>query len=214
MKHHVLTCFSRFFITIAIMLGCLPAKSLVRMDNQSIDLALKYGMQNQNMGFSTLLGPNWIEGPKGMLVNVYSPFMLIAARAAQSGLPEAPTDKDIAMARNKLGKYIRDFRDPQIRHKIKFSVSFYGDTPDFGSKTSVYIEGFGRGKSFKLTPVKEIRDLKANLVNPQVASQKYEAYNAYYFDFDAIAVLEEYTLVVEQPGQSPVEFRIQNNVIY
>lgn len=71
------------------------AQALIKMDAEGINLALKYGMQNSGMGLYSILGGNWIEGPGGALLNIYTPFMMLATEAARGGATPRTLQKRI-----------------------------------------------------------------------------------------------------------------------
>jgi hypothetical protein len=189
------------------------------MDAESIDLALRYGLQNRGLGYSALLGNNWMEGPDGMLLNIYTPFMLLAAQAAKTPEEETPLDATddarIEAARSYSRRIIREVKNKANRLNVKFSLAFYGPSPTFANETSAWIEGFGRGRAVRLQPVRDARQEKARQVPGGAGASAFEAINAYYFPFDDLAELGTYTLFVRLPHQpEPVAFVIKNDSIY
>lgn len=199
--------------TLIVCIGPLPAQSLVKLDKESIDLALKYGMQNQGMGYNTLLGPNWIEGPNGALLNIYTPFMLIAARSYGGGFSRNPSKDDITEARKRYARLITRLKDPKNIQTIKFSVALFGDSPTFSTAYTARIEGFGRGRNFVLKPSKVIVPPEATL-DSGTKLHPYESINAYYFKYEDVALLDDYRLILGGPGTEPVVFSIKNDRIY
>jgi hypothetical protein len=190
------------------------AFALMKMDSHAVDAALVYGMRNQKLGLADLLGPNWIEGENGALLNVYSPFMMIATKAAKAGLPKNPSKSDLEKARKRFGKEVAFYSDTKNRLHVKFAISFYGDTPTFAQGYRAKIVGFGRGKEFALTPDKQILDQKADPVEGGQSGAAYEAINSYYFNFADLENLQEFKLVVESPNGPPLEFRMNNERLY
>jgi hypothetical protein len=205
-------------LSLAVMLGLagfsLPAWGIIPMDKQSIDAALVYGMKNQKASLSTLLGPNWIENEDGALLNVYTPFMVLATKASKGGFPSNPAKSDLQAARKKYGKYVAFYGDPKNRLEVKFAVSFYGNSPSFAKSYEARIEGFGRGKEFNLKPVKRYLDQIADPVKNGLTQGQYEAVNSYYFNFKDIANLEEFKLIMESPTGPPISFRIRTAQLY
>jgi hypothetical protein len=189
-----------------------PAPAMIKMTtDRAIDGALIYGMQNQKMGLSNLLGPNWIEGENGALLNIYSPFMVLADKASRGGFPRSPSKGDISKARTKYGKYVHFYKDTHNRLEVKFAVSFYGKGPDFAKGYTAKIVGFGRGKDFEIKPNKQILD---QIADPIDGGKSYEAINAYYFRFDDLENLQEFRLILESPTADPLTFRINNERLY
>jgi hypothetical protein len=208
----------RSFFSLVIMMTAIfssfTSSALVNMDTESIDLALRYGMIHQKQGFISLLGPNWIESGEGSLLNVYSPFMLLATRAAKGGFPTEPGPDDIAAARKKYTRMIHEFTDPERPPKIKFAVSFLGDQPEFAVKTKAHIEGYAHGRAVLLTPDREFHQSSHSVKPSAGIPGKYEAVNSYYFAFPSVAALTKYELILETPNQPAVHFHINNQSIY
>jgi hypothetical protein len=198
------------------LLGALPfpAHALVKMETKSINAALVYGMQNQKLGLANILGPNWIEGDGGSLLNIYSPFMALATKAAKAGLPIRPAQSDLEKARKRFARDVAYYSDSKNRFKVKFAVSFYGQTPDFAKSYSARIHGIGRGKEFTLAPTKQILDQIADPVTGGREGSTYEAVNGYYFDFVEIQDLQEYELTLQSPKGPTLVFRINNERLY
>jgi hypothetical protein len=191
-----------------------PAHALVKMETKTINAALVYGMQSQKSGLSALLGPNWIEGENGALLNVYSPFMMLAAKASKSGLSARPAKSDLEKARNRFGRDVAFYADPKNRLQVKFAVSLYGDTPDFAKGYSAHIVGIGRGKEFDLKPIRQMLDQIADPLSGGQSGSAYEAVNSYYFNFADLENLEEYRFVLESPRGQTLTFRINNEHLY
>jgi hypothetical protein len=135
-----------------------PAFALLDMNTKSINAALVYGMKNQKIGLSNLLGANWVENADGALLNVYSPFMMLATKASKAHLALLPAPSDLAKARKRFARDIAFYSDSRNRIMVKFSVSFYGDSPSFAKQYSARIVGVGRGRHFDLKPEKQLLD--------------------------------------------------------
>lgn len=188
--------------------------ALVRLDAESINLALRYGMQLQGQGYNTLLGPNWVEGEKGSLLNVYTPFMMLASKTYSDGdWSTRPSDEDVKKARKRHRRILKDFKDPKTPQTIKFSVSMVGSTEEFASEYKARIDGVGRGKEFHLYPTKTIVPKRARFV-PNTRTDPYEAINAYYFEFDEVEHMEQLTLVLEAPSKETITFKLKKDEIY
>jgi hypothetical protein len=171
-------------------------------------------MQNKGLGLRNLLGGNWLEGPDGMLLNIYTPFMMLATKTYRGDYPENPSEEDLKKAKGKYARLITTLKDPNQRQEVKFSVAMYGDNPAFAANYRSRIQGFGRGKEFVLKPVRELRQKIAN-ADPEVKVNPYEAINAYYFDFKDLAILEDYQFILENSDTGQVvTFRIRNGSIF
>ncbi len=205
------------FLTLSLQLTP-NAHALIKMDREGINLALKYGMQNSGLGLYTLLGPNWIEGAEGTLLNIYTPFMMLASKSARGGYPTNPSNADVKSARKRYHRVIRTIRSPRDPLLVKFSVSMYGESSNFAYRSIAYIEGIGRGKRFKLKPTRSIRQKIATEV-PGTDFKPYEAINSYYFDFNTLQNMDEFKLIVEDPRKdqrekSRLTFNVRKDRIY
>lgn len=200
-------------LTAALLPVCaIPAFSLVKMDVKTVDSAIVYGLKNQEMGLSGLLGPNWVEGEKGALLNVYTPYMMLASKASKLDLSDRPTATDLKTAKDKLGREVAYYRDPKNRLQVKFAVSFYGKAPDFAKTYSARIIGTGRGKDFTLAPAKQVLDQIADPVASE--SGLYEAVNSYYFKFSELENLQDFRLELTSPQGDPLVFHLNNEKLY
>ncbi len=181
------------------------AQAFVKVDSMHrVYLAIKYGLKHQDYGIIDLLGPNWIEGPEGTLLNVYSPFMLIAQQASQKGFPSDTSNENVKKVRQTMQRLTARLLDTKEIQEIKFSVSVLGSTENFASSVVARIEGFGRGREIKVDPVRKFLDKKTDLVG----SGRYEAINTYYFRFEDLEYMEELSLILDTPDG---EIRIPMN---
>ncbi|MEB3288200.1 MAG: hypothetical protein VKJ04_11950 [Vampirovibrionales bacterium] len=186
------------------------AAALVKvMDAESVNMAIKYGIKKQDAGFAAILGPNWIEGENGTLLNVYTPFMMIATQASKKGV-ETISDSDVKAVKKRMARMLSRIQDPRTPQEVKFSVAMYGDRPNFGKDYTATIEGEGRGKSVRLTPIRALPDAIAN-TNPD--ETVYEAINTYYFKFSDLENLDNFTLILKSP-QDEKTFTVHVNDIY
>lgn len=202
-------------IAFALLCNAFPAAAFVKMTDKTINSALIYGMKNQDMGTATLLGPNWVEGERGSLLLIYSPFMMLASKAAKAGLPSRPTESDLDKARDRFKRFIIHYTDPKRKNEVKFSLNFFGKTPSFGKSYSARIEGFGRGKEWQIKPRREVRDIQAD-VYTDGGEATYMATNAYYFNFNDVQDLQDFRLIVEGPGGETDRyvFRLRGETLY
>lgn len=191
-----------------------PATALIKMDSQTVDAALVYGMRNQSLGLSSILGPNWVEGDNGALLNIYSPFMMISTKAAKAGLSSNPAKSDLEKARKRFRREVAYYSDTKNRFKVKFAISFYGDRPGFAESYEAKIVGFGRGKEFEIKPAKSSQDKIADSVSGGQSGSAYVAINSYYFNFADLENLDEFTLTLESPSGPPLKFNLKNDRLY
>jgi hypothetical protein len=201
------------FIPLGLALFASPAVALVRMDRESIDMALKYGIKHQGSTFQELLGPNWIEGPDGILVNVYTPFMLLASRAAKGGFPIEPSDTDLQAARTKYARTIRDFGDEAHPPNVKFALSLQVNSPYEAAYTKAFVEGYAKGRLLRLKPTRSYPQPSATLLQ-QGNKPVYDAISSYYFSFPEVAEMETFDLVLEPKDKPPIRIPVNNQSIY
>jgi len=206
-----MTRFAACFLVAILLLtiSTTPAAALVKMDSKAVDAALVYGMQHQKLSLSALLGPNWVESADGSLLNIYSPFMMLAAKASKAKLSSNPTKSDLQKARKRFGRDVAFYSDTKNRLQVKFAVNFYGDSPAFAKSYSAKIVGFGRGKEFEIKPIRQYLDQVAD-----PAGNLFEGTNSYYFNMNDLADLQEFQLILESPNSPPVSFRLNNEKLY
>ena len=217
MTHHsIIRGQTVFALVLSTLLVCSnPVQALVRMDTESTSMALKYGMTNQNNGLYGVLGSNWMEGPDGALLNIYTPFMLLATKVSKAGYPTQPTEDDLKRARQQFKREITGYTDTQDKQRVKFALSFYGDAPTFAVNTTARIEAVSEGRSIILKPTRQFRQPSMSVKPSQNYTGKYEAVNSYYFFLDDLIKLETYDLVLTTIGQAePIRFHISNQQIY
>lgn len=207
------------FVASVLMLlsSVLPVSmAMENIDAAGINKAIRYGIAQSNLGLYSLLGPNWIEAPDGTLLNVYTPFMLLASRVARGGYENPdPSDALLKKIRKRYRKTLRLFTDSRNPAQVKFSVSMYGNSAQFARSLDARIEGIGRGKKFRLKAIKSVHQKFATpLQNPREGEANFEAINSYYFDFKQLRYLDEFRLIVGEREQEPkVTFFVNNNSI-
>jgi hypothetical protein len=191
-----------------------PTPALVVMDTESVTMALRYGMMNQHKGLATLLGSNWMEGPDGVLLNIYTPFMLLATKAARGGHSSEPTEEDLAKARKQCNRMIHGFTDANAPQRVKFAVSFLGDSPTFAVKTTAVLRGVTHGREVLLKPTLQYRQPSSTVKPSEADPSRYEAVNSYYFTLSDVAQFDQYEFVLTLPSGQTVPFAINNQSIY
>lgn len=187
-----------------------PAMAWIQLSDESINQAIRYGMENQNEGLSTFLGGNWREGADGTLLNIYTPFIEIARSATHRNLPSNPTEDEIVDARKKM---VEDISYIYQHQQAKFSVALYGNSPGFAKEYFARLEGVGKGRSIVLYP---------DITRPQYAAEKepdaklnpYSAINTYVFKFADVAPLENMTLYLYGKGVPEITFKMRAKDIW
>jgi hypothetical protein len=208
----------RRLLSVFILPGALMSQTTsfawLPMDHKTIDAALVYGMKNRGLGLSALLGANWVEGPEGSLLNIYSPFMIIASKVSKTDLPHNPSATDLKEARKRLRREVAFYGDPKNRINVKFAVSLYGSHAAFAQGYHAKIVGDGRGKQFEFLPVKAYPDKLADLVSEGSANTLYQGVNAYYFRLKDLELLEQFTLILTNTEGHQLSFRLKSEQLY
>ena len=209
-----MTAQSKFLTLSLALLLASPALALEKIGTtESINKAITHAARHREAGLAAVLDTNWQEGENGALLNVYTPFMMVATKAAKLQLPAEPQVEDFQSARKNMGRLISQLQDPKMTQEVKFALSFYGEKPDFASHYRARIQGYGRGAEVNLKPVRQIIDKVADPV-PNARDNPYMAINSYYFDFNELAPLEEIQFIVESPSGESHVFRLNAKSLY
>jgi hypothetical protein len=204
----------KHFFILGMLVCAQPAQALIRMDTESITMALKYGMANQNKGLAGVLGSNWMEGPDGALLNIYTPFMLLATKVSKAGYPTEPTEEDLNRARKEFRRDVVGLTDAQEKQRVKFALSFFGDDETFAVNTTARLEGVAEGRTIVLKPVRELRQPSLTVKPSQLYTGKYEAINSYYFLLEDLMKFESFDIVFTPKTGEPIRFHVSNQQIY
>lgn len=169
----------------------LPVQALVPMNEDTIKHAILYGLSMQGRTYRQLFGPNWKENTRdGSLVNVYTPYMTLAAKAySVKGLSRRlPLDEAYKQAKPRLQREIVYLKDTRTPKKIKFTASLLGTGESFPDTWHAEITGFRNGTAFRLTPTKTVRGKATPL--PSGRRDKMEAILGFYFPYAQVAKLQ------------------------
>jgi hypothetical protein len=216
---------------VGFLLSPLQSHALVEMDAKGVNQAVRYGMERGRYGLSEMLGPNWLEASNGTLLNIYSPFMLVATQVAKGRHPANPTPEEFKKAKKTHGRIIRSVTNPRYPQEVKFVLSVLGDHSKFHRTITAKIEGLGHGKKFTLKPSRKIVPRFAEGLpgetNANGEAEHYEAVNAYYFPMKTMGHLDEFDItfydyndysdedeVTPEKPFEPITFHINNNRIY
>ncbi|MBK8189237.1 MAG: hypothetical protein IPK79_02180 [Vampirovibrionales bacterium] len=198
-----------------LLFAATPTRAMTRLDAAGVSKALRYGMSQSGMGLMSLLGGNWLEAADGTLLNIYTPYMLLAAKAARGGYPNNPGEDDVRHARKRYAGLISSIQSVRDPVTVKFSVALTGESAGFASGLKARIEGAGRGRAFQLRPTRQIQQKTAVAV-PNVKIRPFEAINAYYFSFEDLMNMDEFRLILEDPRapqSEPIVFRVRTDRI-
>jgi hypothetical protein len=196
------------------LLNGTSASALVPMDTpETVNHAIRYGMACHRKGLHKLLGPNWKETATGTLLNVYTPYMVLAAKAAKLNPIKGDDPTRLKEAKAKLQRELVYLKDPNNVHQVKFAVSMLGTSPTFAQNWEATLEGLGNGRSYALKPKKQLRPLKASKSR---TGRVYEAVFAYYYNVSDVQKLEgDYTLVLRsKTGEEEQRFMLNNENLF
>ncbi|MFN8615057.1 MAG: hypothetical protein U0003_04010 [Vampirovibrionales bacterium] len=173
-----------------------PSWAFIPLDPPGINQALRYGLEHGRFGLADVLGPNWIEKPDGTLLNIYSPFMMLATKVAKG---RHPANESLTAIKKHYKRDIEKLTSPYYPVEVKFSLSSFGNDAKFARRLKARIEGVGRGKQFKLYPTKTIAPPFATaLPSNNEGPLEYEAVTAFYFAAAPLNQLETFTLTIEE----------------
>jgi hypothetical protein len=185
------------------------SNAIVALTDRNIDAAVKYGLENRDQTLSSFLGGNWIEGPEGTLLNIYTPYIQLAKFATyRTGYNKASAEI-IAKARKKMGG---DISYTWSHPTVKFMVSLVGATPEFAKAYYAKIEAVGGGRSTTLYPKHNEQQITADK-EQNVTIKPYTAVNAYTFEFDSLYKTDAFKLILYGKNVEPLEFNVQTKNI-
>ena len=193
-----------FSLGVAIALSSQPAIAIKRLTNGIINDAVHYGLINREMGLNYFLGGNWIEGPDGALLNVYTPYIEIARSVVHRKLDSvATTPENIAKVRKKC---VEDIHYIYHHQTVKFNLSLYGDSPRFARGYYAKIEGTGKGRTFRLLPSRAVTNVATKEVGAKF--KPYAALLTYHFKFEDIAQMDKFKLILFGKDLPTIEFPV------
>lgn len=208
------------------------AMALIVLDDESVKIAIKYGLENKFSTSKILLGPNWLDNERGVIVNIYTPFIQLATKAKSQNVP-GTSEEDIRLVKRRLGRQLKQIR---TRDEVRFIVQLVGAKEDFGNKVKAHVEPYippeekpteeelenrswfqkitGKLKDGgKVYPEKSILQDVATLdsYNPALP---YSVVNSYNFDFGKIKDYDQFYLILSTPNEEPVKFLINRDEIF
>lgn len=158
------------------------------------DQAVAYGKSQVGFGYSALFGKNWQEGPMGILVTLYTPYMMLASRAAK--IERTEDDAKKAALRKSLKKEISFYRYNPQDITVKILVSLYGDSETFLNTVKVTMKGFGQGRYTELKPTRRVVDPKARYLETRHGAKIYTGDIALYIPWADFKKLETFAVTL------------------
>lgn len=218
----------------AVLISSNSAKALINLDDESVKIAIKYGLDNKYSTTKDLLGPNWIEGEGGILITIFSPFIQLASKAKSQNVPGS-SDEDIILVKRRLGRQMNQIT---TRQEVRFIVQLVGDDEGTCKGYEAHIEeilneedfydesGQEKTKGFwffkkkasevkakKITPEKVVKQNSAELdhYNPV---HPYSCTNSYNFNFEKVNKYEKFNFVLKGPDDKEIKFVVDKNAIF
>jgi hypothetical protein len=185
--------------------------ALVKIDDETIDLAIKYGLQAKDTSTRNLLDSNWINDGTGKILNIYSPFIQIASKISDQN-STGNTEEDLKTIKKRLYTKINAIKD---KNEIRFIVALYGDTEDFAQGYKAYIFDVNQlNKAQK--PIKPRKTCVQKIADKDVfvPAHPFSAVNCYTFKFDTLSKLEHYFFILKNEAGEEIRYEIDNSKIF
>ena len=198
-----------FFAVCGLILNSSPSFSLIQPDDNSVDLAIKYGIKTKGNSTTYILGTNWVQDNTGAILNIYSPFIQIAVKSGNQNIT-GNIDEDVKIIKEKLKNTISAIK---TKNEVRFILSFCGDSPYFSQKYKAYIIDINTSNKAKIKPKKTSQQKEADKdgFNPE---HPYSAVNCYIFKFDDISKLKEYYFIVASEDGKEIKYKLNNSEIF
>ena len=189
------------------------SQALIKIDDESVDLAIKYGIKSKDNPKNEILGSNWMNDYTGRTLNIYSPFVQIAIKAADQNTSGSP-EEDLKIIKKRLAANITKVKN---QNEIRFIIDIYGDSEDFAQKYKASIvdaESYYNSKNkVTIKPKKSSLQKVADKDN-YVPSHPYSAVNCYTFKFEDLFKLKEYFFILNSESGEKIEYKINNQEIF
>jgi len=193
--------------------GSLSSYALVKIDDNSVDLAIKYGVKMKGYSIENILNTNWVNDGNGRILNIYSPFIQIAIKSTNKPT-SGDTEEDLKTVKNLLQYDITKIKN---KNEIRFLVALYGDSIDFAKKYKAYIV-----EADKISYIKERDKITPKKSSIQKFADKdgfypkhpFSAVNCYIFKFDNLFKLKEYYFILVSDNKDEIKYKINNEEIF
>jgi hypothetical protein len=207
--------FKLFIIFLVIFsFNVLSASALVKIDDSSVDLAIKYGIKMKDTSLENVLGTNWLNDSNGRILNIYSPFIQIAMKS-KTKPSVGDREEDLKIAKSLLNYDITKIKN---RNEVRFLVSLYGDDVNFAKNYKAFIVETNKysnsiPEKFKISP-KKISVQKIADKDSFHPKHPFSAVNCYVFKFDNIFQLKEYYFILVSNSKDEIKYKINNENIF
>lgn len=189
-----------------------PTSALIKMDDTSIDLAIKYGLKMKDASTRERLGPNWINDNSGKSLYVYSPFIQLVAKSTKQA-SSGNIDSDVISIKKTITPYIKGI---QTKNEIRYIIDLHGDSTDFAKNYKAQVvsaNNYINKETSTLNPKKSNIQTIADKDNYDVR-HPFSAVNVYTFKFDEISKFKEYYLIITSDKGIQTQFIIDNSKIF
>lgn len=217
-------------ITLQFCLMVNSALALINLDDESVKIAIKYGLDNKYSTSKELMGPNWIEADNGVIISIYSPFIQLATKAKSQNVPGS-SEEDIKLVKRRLGRQLNQIK---TRQQVRFIVQVVGPNEAFAKELDAHLleipgesteikkkegKGFwifkdkGPRKPKKIPATDVVKQSVADLdhFNPVLP---YSATNSYNFDFEKVNKWNKFYFVLTDGEKYEVKVEIDKNAIF
>lgn len=201
-------------VIITFILSVNSSFALIKIDKDSIDLAIKYGLKSKGLDTKDFLDSNWINDGNGRILNIYSPFIQIASKTTNQ-TAMGTTEEDIKNVKNRLITKINKIMD---NNEVRFLVALYGDSENFAKNYKAYIIDASQSvdaskESKKINPKKSHFQQVAEK-DGFVREHPYSAVNCYTFKFDNLFNLKEYYFILKPENGEEIKYYINNEKVF
>ena len=199
---------------ITFILGTTSSLALIKIDDESIDIAITYGLKSKGMSTRDLLNSNWINDGTGQILNIYSPFIQIATKTTDQN-STGKVEEDLKAIKKRLSTKIDRIVD---KNEVRFLVALYGNTEDFAQNYKAHIIDVNEYNG----PNQKKNIIKPRKADIQKIAEKdnfaplhpFSSVNCYVFKFNDLFELKEYYFVLTNEKGEEVKYKINNEEIF
>ncbi|EKE03660.1 MAG: hypothetical protein ACD_20C00172G0013 [uncultured bacterium] len=186
--------------------------ALIKLDEESVDLAIKYGIQSKDMPTKNILSSNWLNDGTGRILNIYSPFIQVALKTTDQN-STGKMEEDIKTIKKRLYSKIDRIKE---KNEVRFLIALYGDTEDFANNYKAQIVDINEyeGQKKKIIKPKKTNAQKVAEKDNFFPAHPFSAVNCYIFKFDNLFDLKEYYFILTNETGEEVKYKINNNEIF
>jgi len=201
------------FTAITFIFSSCSSFALIKIDDNSIDLAIRYYLKTQGSSSEYDLGSNWKNDGKGRILNIYSPFIQIVMKSTNKGVT-GNLEEDVKNIKTRLSNEITKIK---TKNEVRFIVALYGDNSGFAQKYKASIV-----EAEYIDPSKIKKALLPKSANIQKVAEKdsfdpshpFSAVNCYIYKFDDIFKLKNFVFILSSENGEEIKYKINSKEIY